>query len=255
MMAAAVPSPPSLGEFVRRKRVRRGFSQVRLAFEVGVSDSYMQKIEQGVAVHLGDTVISSFVVHLELSPDEATHLRALAGGIEAEFLNVFAGQEVTRALLSALLPHPAARYSGWQVTAANAAFEVLWPGLAQAPSMLEWMITDPRARTVTPYWLEEATAMVAWFRGYAASPDPFARNTARDILCRLGEYQIFRVLWSTGLVRYARRDRLRRIRTRRGEVRVREILLPWPQEGAAFEYLFVGLIEQGESAVCRLLAR
>lgn len=257
-MGERPPDLPTLGEFVQRKRIQLEVSQKTLAAMVGVSYSYMQKIEQDdVTGILGDAVAAQLILILRLDHDEAAHLRVLAGFSPALFANTRAETDTVRTLLAAFGPNPAARYSGWRIISANSAFALLWPGLVGAPSFPEWLLADYRARAVTPDWEAEVRMMTAWFRGYTADPDPIRQRRGRELLERLWRWPEFRDAWNSGAVTHSRHGRLRRVMVNGGgvEVRVREILLPWPQRDAGFEALFIGLVEQNGWVIEDLLRR
>lgn len=249
---------PSLGEFVHRKRIQRGWTQKTLAATVGVSYSYMQKIEQNdLGGSLGETVLTRLIDVLLLTPGEANHLRVLGGFEGAQFANARAAPDTVQMLLETFVPHPAARYGDWRILAVNRSFELLWPGMAAAPSMLDWLLGDCRARAAIPDWHAEVRLMVAMFRAYAADPDPIRRDTAQTLLERLWRWPEFREAWNSGLVMHGRDGRPRRVRVNGlgVETSIREILMPWPQQGARFQALFIGLIEQNAWAVEELLRR
>jgi transcriptional regulator with XRE-family HTH domain len=248
MPEASRPELPNLGEFLRSRRTRRGLIQKELARRVGVSSSYIQQMEQNRAGVLGDSVIANLSDQLRLSPDEVAHLEVLAGhSPRPDYRTGTGSASLAAALLDALEPNAAAFYRGWRVLEANNGFHDLWPGLADAPSVLDWMFGDRRARRVFPDWTAEAHRAVAYFRGYAAHPD--TRTPAREVLAEAWVYPEFRTLWREGGVRVRANNAPRDVLRNGLEVSVREVMLPWTGYTAG-DVLYLGLVTARVSS-CR----
>lgn len=220
--------------------MRRGLIQRELAQKVGVSLSYIQKMEQNKFGVLGDSVISNLTDQLRLSPDEAAHLEVLAGRPgPPDYRTGAHSAGLGTVLLEAIEPTPAAFYRGWRVLEANNGFHDLFPGQAEAHSLLDWMFGDRRARRVFPDWDAEAQKAVAYFRGYAAHPD--TQVLAREVLEQAWTYPEFRALWKTRKVQVTADIAPRELRRRGVMVTVREVLLPWSGHTVG-DVLYLGLI-------------
>ncbi|MEU8897644.1 helix-turn-helix domain-containing protein [Nocardia sp. NPDC048505] len=184
-------APPTLGEYVRMRRRAAGLTQEGLAKLAHTHKGYIAKIEQGDRAAAGETVVTGLGSALDLGVHEMLHLRLLAGHPQP-------GRPMTTddvaVLLSALDPHPAAIVRAWRVTASNAAFRDAWPGLATAPSMLNWMYEDARADLVTPDWETEAVILTGLFRHSAALPEH--KDAVEAILESLRANALFHRHWT-----------------------------------------------------------
>lgn len=74
MATAPFPAAAVFGQRVRLRRERRGWSQERLAYETGLHDTYIGRIERG---HQNLTLLSILRIAAALQLDPGTLLRGL----------------------------------------------------------------------------------------------------------------------------------------------------------------------------------
>ncbi|WP_157762771.1 helix-turn-helix transcriptional regulator [Nocardia yamanashiensis] len=211
--------PPSFGKLLRRLREDRGVSRERLAFNAGVSASYVTHLEKGDRGHPTHEVVDALVRYLDrvdaLAPVERRHLFDLAGLANPEVPSVEelrAG--ITPDMRDALAlhePHLAAYLdTRWNVLACNESYARAFPGLREDVNILRWFLANERSRQVMVEWDEELRLTVQWLRSLIATVGDTAWST--DLLAELGQYEQFRELWDEGAVAYGRERSLMRLR-------------------------------------------
>ncbi|MCM6775920.1 helix-turn-helix domain-containing protein [Nocardia sp. CDC159] len=238
---AALPLP-TLAEFVKVRREQREWTQKELAERTHTSLGYVRQIEHGGKTNPGAQVLDSFAKAFQLSPAEHRHMLVLAGRPGPTADAPISDGELPD-MLEALAPHAAARVQDWRITTANTPFRRLWPGLLEAPNMLQWWFGDPRAKLVHRVWRREATIMAGLFRDYAARPG--CREPAAEVLATVQHIPEFRQLWQAGVVHSARPTPYRRLwQPHAGrEIVLREVLLQWPTRDGRPGILMLDIIE------------
>ncbi|QIS23593.1 helix-turn-helix transcriptional regulator [Nocardia terpenica] len=254
---------PSLAEFVTRLRKERKWLQKDIAKYSNNGIGTIRNIEQGQLQSLSSEVLDGLIRAFErtdatvalppgvgpLSAEEKAHLRTLAGHAPDHNTHPISDQ-AAMALLTALGNHPAAYLAEWAVPKteagepmANDAFRRLWPGWAEASTLLEWWFANPEARLRTPDWETEARILVGMFRRDAAAPEN--REYAARILADMEVYPDFRRLWNTGHVCLHRPHPRRRVWVpdEERELAVAEALLVWPQPQTNRHGLMVYIVE------------
>ncbi|WP_084477630.1 helix-turn-helix domain-containing protein [Nocardia jejuensis] len=208
------PSPlqlPTLGQLLRRLRDARRISRERLAFNAGVSASYIAHLEHGHRERPTREVVHALIRYLDrvgpITAAEHRHLRDLAGwGIGEEPTLERLRGEITadmRETLDRYDPHLAAYLdSRWNLLAWNRSFAHAFPGLTPDGNVLHWLLGNPVARQVVLEWEQEVRLMVQWLRGLiAGTGDP---ESAVAFLAELGQYEQFCRYWDEGIVAYGR---------------------------------------------------
>ncbi|WP_157387310.1 helix-turn-helix domain-containing protein [Nocardia terrae] len=214
-----LPQPPSFGSVLRRLREERGVSRERLAFNAGVSASYVTSLEKGDRAHPTREIIEALARCLErlseLAPGERRLLFDLAGLPDTELpdmedLRADLGRDIPRAL-ELYEPHLAAYVdTRLNILYCNSSFAQGFPGLRENGNLLRWMLTDPAAKDALVEWDREVRIAVQWLHGFTgehANP-----SWAEELLAELGRYPLFRELWSTTTARYERERPIIRLR-------------------------------------------
>jgi transcriptional regulator with XRE-family HTH domain len=196
-----------LGAFLRERRSRLtpaaaglidgpprrtpGLRREEIAELAGLSVGYYARLEQGHAPHPSDGVLAALIRILQLTPDEARHLRALAGAPTP-----VAEEQVSRSalrMMDLLQPPTAALVLGriGDVLAWNEYAPRLFPGRLPEPGQqhdrpnnARYVFCDPRARAIFPNWPEVADDTVAHLRAAAGHlvDDPGFRALVDDLL-------------------------------------------------------------------------
>ncbi|MGW4248950.1 MmyB family transcriptional regulator [Nocardia sp. NPDC004722] len=217
-----LPQPPSFGSALRRLREERGLSRERLAFNAGVSASYVTSLEKGDRAHPTREVIEALLRCLarlsDLEPGQRRLLFDLAGLPATELptvedLRADLGRGIPRAL-ELYEPHLAA-YTDTRLNIlyCNASFAQGFPGLREDGNLLRWMLGNPLAKQALVEWDREVRISVQWLHGFTAEhTDP---SWSEELLAELGRYPLFRELWSTALARYERERPIIRLRDHR----------------------------------------
>ncbi|MEU8900409.1 helix-turn-helix domain-containing protein [Nocardia sp. NPDC048505] len=244
--SASTPALPSLGEFVRVRRVALGMSVKELAQAIHVADGYIRAIESGERTNPNDRILNGLSEIFALRGDEHNHLLMLAGRPITSMTTVPIPEGMLPQTLDALAPHAAGRVLDWKCTHANSQFRRLWPGLLEAPNMLHWWLSE-QARSCHPEWEREIEVMVGFFRDYAARPG--CQDSATEILDTVKHMDHFWPLWNSGVVYSARPDVFRRVRPagEQREVLVQDAILMWPQLHERPGILIMGIVH-GERA-------
>ncbi|MEV0249116.1 helix-turn-helix domain-containing protein [Nocardia sp. NPDC050712] len=239
--SVAIPPLPTLGDFVRVRRLRLGWSARELALEIPVAESYIRQIESGERTNPNDNILTRLNTLFHLRGDEQNHLLMLAGRPVTSTTTVPVPEEMLPRMLEALAPHAAGRVLDWKLTHANAQFRRLWPGLLEAPNMLHWWLGE-QARAAHPAWEREIAVMVGLFRDYAARPG--CQDSAAEILDSVKHLDHFWPLWQSGVVYSARPDPFRRVRPadEHREVLVQDTIMLWPQLHERPGILIMGIV-------------
>lgn len=211
--------PPSFGLLLRRLRDDRGVSRERLAFNAGVSASYISHLEKGDRDHPTREVVDALVRYLDridsLSQVERRHLFDLAGLGASEFppvdrLRQEIGADMQRAL-ELHEPHLAAYIdTRWNVLACNESYARAFPGLVEDVNILRWFLGNEKSKQVMVEWESEVRTTVRWLRGLIGSTGDTAWSS--EFLEELGKYEMFRELWDEGVAAYGRERPLMHLR-------------------------------------------
>ncbi|WP_084536123.1 helix-turn-helix domain-containing protein [Nocardia yamanashiensis] len=204
-------APPTLGAVLRRMRDERKLSRERLAFNAGVSASYINQLEKGTRARPTRDVLTAIVRVLDRSRAlplaQQRELLTLAGHCDTEPPEL----EQVRALVApamnrgiACQPSTLAAYFDdyWNVLASNDLHAGTFPGIRENGNALRWMLTDARARHVLLEWEQEVTLAVRMLRGRLARAAG-APHTSK-FLAEMGRHRQFRKVWNDGAVAYTR---------------------------------------------------
>ncbi|MGX1807627.1 helix-turn-helix domain-containing protein [Nocardia sp. NPDC055321] len=201
---------PTLGNLLRKLRDDRGVSRERLAFNAGVSASYITHLEKGDRGNPTREVVQALTRYLDrlepLSDSDRRQLTDLAGLPAGEFPTV----EQLRAALTPDLhriltghrPGPAAFMdSRTNVIAWNEGWAEAFPGLVDDGNMLHWFFNNELATRVMVNWEADARLVVRWLRGLIGRSGNVAGFS--DLIRDLGAYPKFRQVWAEGGVAFA----------------------------------------------------
>ncbi|MGV9662676.1 helix-turn-helix transcriptional regulator [Nocardia niigatensis] len=201
---------PTFGNLLRRLRDNRGVSRERLAFNAGVSASYITHLEKGDRGNPTREVVEALTRYLHrlepLSHEDRRQLGDLAGLGSGVFpsvreLRAAVTPEMVRALelhspnMAALLDIRA------NLLASNDAWNDTFPGLVADGNMLRWFFANDLATRVMVNWDSDARRVARWMRGLigrSGNTDGFA-----DLIRELGKFPKFRQAWSEGGVEFA----------------------------------------------------
>ncbi|WP_433562682.1 helix-turn-helix domain-containing protein [Nocardia sp. CA-151230] len=199
-----------MGNLLRRLRDNRGISRERLAFNAGVSASYITHLEKGDRDNPTREVVEALTRYLHrldpLSTEDRRQLGDLAGLGSGELpspseLRAAITPEMLRALelhspnMAALLDTRA------NLLASNDSWDAAFPGLTEDGNMLRWFFGNEQATRVMVNWEADARRVTRWMRGLigrSGNTDGFA-----DLIRDLGEFPKFRQAWSEGGVEFA----------------------------------------------------
>ncbi|MGW4535132.1 MmyB family transcriptional regulator [Nocardia sp. NPDC004340] len=214
-----LPNAPTFGSVLRRLRDARGVSRERLAFNSGVSASYVNHLEKGERERPTREVVTALMRYLDrlaaLAPEEFRQLSDLAGlgPVEqpsTDDLRADLGRGIPQAL-ALYEPHLAAYVdTRLNVLMWNDSFAAGFPGLTQDGNLLRWMLGDPRARHALVEWERELRISIQWLHGYIAQ---FGDTSwFDDLLQELGRFPLFLEIWSDTTARYERARPVIRLR-------------------------------------------
>lgn len=164
-----------------RRRVP-GLRREELAQLVGVSVTYLTRLEQGQSQNASDTIIEALARALQLDADERSHLHALARPVTAQRPPEPAGHELPKPgaerLLDAMGDVPAALLGRFNdILAWNRLGHLLLAGHLDAgapsraedrPNQLRQLFLDQHTRDLYVDWPDEAALAVASLRYVAA---------------------------------------------------------------------------------------
>ena len=192
----------------------RGLRREEVSVLSGVSVTWYTWLEQGRDIHPSRQVLDALARTLRLSPAEHAYVLTLTGHAPppAPAAGDGAPGHVQR-LLDALPGSPAfAITRDWGIAAWNAAYAVLYPGVATtapAERNLLWLVfTDRYVRGLLPHWEEDSRRFLAEFRAEAG---PHLGDPAVAALMeRLGAASAeFRAGWTgRGVEGFTSRERL-----------------------------------------------
>ncbi|MGW2660773.1 helix-turn-helix domain-containing protein [Nocardia tengchongensis] len=194
---------PTLGPVLRAVRDSRKVSRERLAFNAGVSSSYITHLEKGARERPTREVLDAIIRYLDrvvpLSVEERRQLRDLAGLTATgcpplEELRAAVTPEM-RGLLDQPLP-AAITAVGGHVLACNPGWERAFPGTREGVNQFHWLFGCEYARRALVDWEAEVTLSVQAFRvavgGFGGS------ETFTELLDELSRYPEFRRIWGGG---------------------------------------------------------
>lgn len=168
---AITPAEVGLPDGPRRRAP--GLRRAELAILAGVSVDYLTRLEQGRDRHPSAQVLAALAEALQLSAAERVLLRNLAKTTSGDFYcpaiespPASAVRPTVRALLNRLEPAPAVLVNRLgDVLAWTTGYELLAEPLGllggDAPNLVRYHFTDPRARATYPDWHVVADALVA----------------------------------------------------------------------------------------------
>ncbi|MEV6069356.1 helix-turn-helix transcriptional regulator [Nocardia sp. NPDC052001] len=201
---------PTFGNLLRRLRDGRGLSRERLAFNAGVSASYITHLEKGERGNPTREVVEALTRYLDrLEPLGAADHRQLSelAGLGAGDLPTVeqlcgAITENMRRVLDLHRPNLAAYIDvRANVLAWNDSWDDAFPGVTEDGNMLRWLFGNDLATRVLVNWEADVRQVVRWLRGLIGRSGDTAGFT--DLLQELGEFPKFRQAWSEGGVAFA----------------------------------------------------
>nr|WP_169815408.1 helix-turn-helix transcriptional regulator [Nocardia yamanashiensis] len=198
---------PSFGDLLRRLRDARGISREKLAMAMGVSASYVTRLERGGRNRPTAEVVQVLIRELHaIEPVSDEHRRHLYELAELPLPNLPTVAELRAGitgdmlrLLRAAEPSPAMYFDcRYNVLAYNDSYAAVTPGIGEIGNVLHWYFAAPEARTALPEWDYEAANLVAGFRAMIAiTGNP---EIHRELLAEMSVYPEFRAHWDTGMV-------------------------------------------------------
>lgn len=203
--------PPTLGKLLRKLRDTRRISREKLAFNAGVSASYVTHLENGNRERPTREVLHALVRYLDrvgpLSAVEHRHLLDLAGLGAREYPNVDQLRGgITDDMRHALTLHEPnlAAYldTHWNVLACNDSYARAFPGITGDGNLLHWLLGNELARQAVVEWEQEVRVTVQWLRGLLAGAADVAAAVA--FLAELGQYEQFCRVWDEEIPAYGR---------------------------------------------------
>ncbi|WP_327141770.1 helix-turn-helix transcriptional regulator [Nocardia sp. NBC_01327] len=202
---------PTFGNLLRRLRDGRSVSRERLAFNAGVSASYITHLEKGDRGNPTREVVEALTRYLDrldpLTAADRRQLTDLAGLGSADTVPTV--EELRGALTPELLrvltmhrPNLAAYLdTRANVLAWNDSWEDAFPGLTEDGNMLRWFFSNELAARVMVNWDADVRQAVRWMRGLIGRSGNVAGFT--DLIQELGQFPKFRQAWSEGGVAFA----------------------------------------------------
>jgi MmyB-like transcription regulator ligand binding domain/Helix-turn-helix domain len=166
------PHEVGLPEGVGRRRTP-GLRREEVSQLSGIGLTWYTWLEQGRDIHISEQVVKALVTTLRLSPDDRSHLYALAGIRQTD--PRAADDEVSdavRRMLGSVAPNPAYVINDrFDLLAWNRAQSALWLDPATVPAaernLLWLMFTEPTVRGLVRDWQAGARALLAQFRAAA----------------------------------------------------------------------------------------
>ncbi|MEV6770371.1 helix-turn-helix transcriptional regulator [Nocardia sp. NPDC051030] len=201
---------PTFGNLLRRLRDDRGVSRERLAFNAGVSASYITHLEKGDRGNPTREVVEALTRYLDrldtLTVADRRQLSDLAGLPEGDFPTVdelrAAITPEMRQVLDMHRPNLAALMDlRSNVLACNDSWEDAFPGVLEDGNMLRWIFGNELATRVMVNWESDMRQVVRWMRGLIGRSGNVAGFA--DLISELGQFPNFRQAWSEGGVEFA----------------------------------------------------
>ncbi|WP_330185387.1 helix-turn-helix transcriptional regulator [Nocardia sp. NBC_01503] len=201
---------PTFGNLLRRLRDGRGVSRERLAFNAGVSASYITHLEKGERGNPTREVVEALTRYLDrldpLSSADHRQLTDLAGLGTGEMPAVeqlrAAITPDMRRVLDLHRPNLAAYLDvRANVLAWNDSWEDAFPGVGEDGNMLRWFFGNELAARVLVDWEHDVRQVVRWMRGLIGRSGDVTGFT--ELLADLGEFPKFRHAWAEGGVAFA----------------------------------------------------
>ncbi|MFC9998198.1 helix-turn-helix domain-containing protein [Nocardia sp. NPDC127526] len=201
---------PTFGNLLRRLRDDRGVSRERLAFNAGVSASYITHLEKGDRGNPTREVVEALTRYLDrldpLTGADRRQLGDLAGlGLDELPTVDQLRAAITPDMAQALTLHRPnlAAYVDVRanVLACNDSWEDAFPGAAADGNLLRWFFSSETAKRVMVNWESDVRQVVRWMRGLMGR----SGNTAvfTDLIHELGQFPSFRQAWAEGGVEFA----------------------------------------------------
>ncbi|NMM91810.1 hypothetical protein B2J88_47315 [Rhodococcus sp. SRB_17] len=195
---------------MRAHRLDRELSRTVVARAAHVSESYLAKIEQGIAPRPSGTALDNLAKVLKLSFVDIRTLYFLAGRAmqsdvsplpaEARLANIEGIGGMRVALFDA----------AFTLISANSSYKETFFGVEDHQTTPEWLFFDPRARIVHEDWEGEARRAVWWLRQIAPKRAPVPVLGA--LLDRLIAQPDFERLWIDPTLAIAMPEPLIRLR-------------------------------------------
>lgn len=246
------------------RRRTPGLRRAELATIAGISVEYLARLEQGRDRHPSGQVLFAIADALRLSVDDRVHLRHLAkmtgGGI------VCVGAEpparevrpTVRALLDRLEPAPAYVVNRvGEVLACTSGYRRLVApvGLLDGdpPSLLRYVFTDPRARTVYPEWERVASERAASLRMDLGQPSPHVAELVGELTVTAGAAFVDR--WKAAPLLASRAGVERLVHPEVGELRLAYETLELPDADSQSMVVYLAADDATAAALDRLAGR
>lgn len=191
-------TPAQVGLPAGPRRRAPGLRRAELAILAGVSVDYLTRLEQGRDKHPSAQVLGALAEALQLSAAERVLLRNLAKTTSGDFycpsIESPPASEVrptVRALLTRLEPAPAVLVNRiGDVLAWTTGYELLAEPLgvlsSDAPNLVRYHFTDPRARASYPDWHLVADALVSGLKLHSVPDDAHLAALADELTVLAG---------------------------------------------------------------------
>ncbi|UFS93249.1 helix-turn-helix domain-containing protein [Nocardia huaxiensis] len=201
---------PTFGNLLRRLRDQRGVSRERLAFNAGVSASYITHLEKGDRGNPTREVVEALSRYLDrlmpLSSSDHRQLIDLAGLDTGEFPEVSELRAAVTTEMRWVLDMHGPNLAAYvdirgNLLACNDSWDAAFPGATLDGNMLRWFFSSDMAARVLVNWEADVRRTVYWMRGLigrSGNTDGFL-----DLLRELGEFPAFRQAWAEGGVEFA----------------------------------------------------
>ncbi|MFI1915945.1 helix-turn-helix domain-containing protein [Nocardia sp. NPDC020380] len=200
---------PTFGNLLRRLRDARGISRERLAFNAGVSASYITHLEKGDRGNPTREVVTALMRYLDrLNPLTLSDRRQLAdlAGLEnneipdAALLRAAVTPDM-RAALDLHRPNPAGYLDvRGNVLACNDGWDAAYPGMSRDGNVFRWYFGNDMSRRVMVNWENDVNESVRWLRGTMGR---IGSSGFLSLIDELAVYPHFRKLWADGGVDFA----------------------------------------------------
>ncbi|MFI5501583.1 helix-turn-helix domain-containing protein [Nocardia asteroides] len=188
------PHPP-IARYLRERRESAGLTRAALSAAAGISPGLIQKIEQGTRTPTLEA-LTALCEALTVPEVMRDHLISLSVTNRYDPVSAPLVRTADQVLLDGIT-HPASlqMHPTFDVVATNAAWRLLFPGLETGISMLEWMLLDPRAKSVLVDWAEQVHLCVYGFR--VMGPGLASRQRIDDIVEACAQAPEWTKFWTT----------------------------------------------------------